>query len=328
MLRSVRVASAACALVVGLATSGCAGEDRQVPPQPEDQATPSTSPLAGTEWRLVELQSMDDTQGTLRPEDPSRFTLGLNEDGTASLVLDCNRATGTWSAEAGADPSSGRFTFGPLAATRALCPPPHLDERIAAQAESVASYLLRDGRLHLSLMADGGGWVWEPVPPGGFSTDPDPALESAILDASPDYTREMVDVEGGVGPARYVHARVDLNGDGRDEVFAYLLGSIFCGTGGCNLLLFTEAAQGYALLNEFPLARLPIVVAEEATSGWHDLLKLESGGGAEATYLRYTWNGERYVSGARTPADPEPQGRRYLSGELTFEQGIPLEPKR
>jgi len=68
---------------------------------------------------------------------------------------------GTWSAEAATDPSSGRFEFGPLAATMASCPPPGVDEQVTRQAPYVRSYLLKDGRLYLSLMADGGIFVWE-----------------------------------------------------------------------------------------------------------------------------------------------------------------------
>jgi heat shock protein HslJ len=120
------------------------------------------SALGGTSWRLVEFQSMDDAIGSVKPADPSLYTMSLNSDGTVALRLNCNRATGSWSAEPGSDPSSGRFQFGPLAATRALCPPPSLDERIVAHAEYVRSYLLKDGRLALSLMADGGIYLWEP----------------------------------------------------------------------------------------------------------------------------------------------------------------------
>ena len=120
--------------------------------------------LAGTDWQLVEFQSMDDSIGTIRPDDPAQFTMRLNDDGTVNMRLDCNRGTGTWSSEPGASGDSGRFTFGPLAATRALCPPPNLDERIARDAEYVRSYLLKDGRLYLSLMADAGIYAWEPAP--------------------------------------------------------------------------------------------------------------------------------------------------------------------
>lgn len=133
---------------------------------PDAASTSASGPLAGTSWRLVELQSMDDAQGTSTPTDRSRYTMRLRADGTVQLQLDCNRATGTWTSEPGADSTSGHFEFGPLAATLAACPPPTLGERLAAQAPYVRSYLLQDGRLSLSLMADGGIWIWEPEPDG------------------------------------------------------------------------------------------------------------------------------------------------------------------
>ena len=126
--------------------------------------SPLPAALAGTEWRLVAFQSMDDAQGAERPSDPSLYTMSLHADGSVAMRLNCNRATGTWQAQAGPDGTSGQFTFGPLAATRALCPPPSLDERVTSQASYVRSYLLKDGRLYLSLMADGGIFEWEPLP--------------------------------------------------------------------------------------------------------------------------------------------------------------------
>jgi heat shock protein HslJ len=129
----------------------------------QEATTPSSgNPLAGTGWRLVEFQSMDDATGTIRPDDPSLYTMRLNSDGTVTMRLNCNRASGTWSAEPSGNGASGRFEFGPLAGTRALCPPPSLDESIAAQAKFIRSYLLKDGRLYLSLMADGGIYAWAP----------------------------------------------------------------------------------------------------------------------------------------------------------------------
>jgi len=120
--------------------------------------------LANTRWRLVEFQSMDDATGTVRPQDPSLYTMQLDAGGTVAMRLNCNRATGTWSAEPGRDGASGRFEFGPLAATRAHCPPPSMDERVAAQMRFVRGYLMKGGRLYLSLMADGGIYAWEPDP--------------------------------------------------------------------------------------------------------------------------------------------------------------------
>jgi len=118
--------------------------------------------LAGSRWRLVEIQSMDDAIGTVRPTDRDAYTMDLNVDGSVSMRLNCNRGVGRWSANPVAKGSEGSFRIGPLAMTRAICPPPSLDERIARDMDYVRSFLLKDGRLHMSLMADGGIYAWEP----------------------------------------------------------------------------------------------------------------------------------------------------------------------
>lgn len=118
--------------------------------------------FADTKWRLVEIQSMDDEIGTTRPSDRDLYTLDLNRDGTAAMRLNCNRGVGQWSAQPIGNGAEGSFRIGPLAMTRALCPPPSLDERIARDMDFVRSFLLNDKRLYLSLMADGGIYVWEP----------------------------------------------------------------------------------------------------------------------------------------------------------------------
>ncbi len=330
------MAAATLSLVV---LAGCRAPIEKATPGPSTQSTAperaapkaaavaSDNPLAGTEWRLLAIQSMDDSVGAARPDDPTKYTMRLNNDGTVNMRLNCNLANGKWSAKAGPDRSSGSFEFGPLAGTRALCPPPSLDERVVAQSQYVRSYLLKHGRLHLSLMADGGIYVWEPHPDVPFLTEPDKDLEAAILRAEPSYTKTMVDAGGGAGRGRYVYGRVDLNGDGQDEVFVYLLGPIFCGTGGCNLLLFTETQKGYSLVNEFATTRIPVIVSAEKTRGWNNIIWLKSGGGAESSYLSHAFNGKRYVEGKRLPADKAPEGKNYLAGELTFDKGIPLEPR-
>ena len=44
-----------------------------------------------------------------------------------------------------------------------FCQQPSMDVQIARDSEYVRSFLLRDGRLYLDLMADGGQYVWEPI---------------------------------------------------------------------------------------------------------------------------------------------------------------------
>jgi heat shock protein HslJ len=323
--------------VFGSFATGCGGSNETAGTPTEGETTSadsagaaegavssaSANPLADTDWYLVDFQSMDDASGTTAPEDPFLYTMRLNADGTVNMRLNCNRANGSWTIDPSADISNGHFEFGPLAATRALCPPPSMDELVAAQAEYVRGYFLKGSRLYLSLMADGGIFVWEAQVP--FQAEAGAEIEAAILQASPDYTREIVDIDGQ--KARYVYSRIDLNGDGTDEVLVYTLGSIFCGTGGCNLLLFTETGDGYSLVNNFPISRTPVIVSAERTNGWNNLIRPESGGGAPPTYVTHTFDGQRYVEQGRVPADTAPEGIRCLAGEFTFDDGVILEPK-
>lgn len=115
--------------------------------------------LAGTAWRLIEFRSSEDDIGVLRPTDSSLYTMSLGENGVVTMRLDCNQASGTWSAST----AGASFGFGELRMTRVACQKPSLDVQIARHAEYVSSFLLRDGLLYLNLLADGGTYVWEPL---------------------------------------------------------------------------------------------------------------------------------------------------------------------
>lgn len=97
---------------------------------------------------------------TVRPEDPSLYALSFASDEMVSLRLNCNRGSGSWSATP-TSPSGGSIEFGPIAATRASCPPPSMDEQTARNLEFARPYTIEENRLYLSLMADGGIYVWE-----------------------------------------------------------------------------------------------------------------------------------------------------------------------
>jgi len=149
-------------LLAGVLISACAMRAADEGPSSADVA----DPLAGTTWRLVEFVSSDDAIGTVRPADPTLYTIALQADGSAALRLHCNRGSGRWSAEP-VDDEGGEFRLGPLAVTRAYCPSPSMGDQIARHAESMRSFLLRDGRLFVNLMADGGTYVWEPADGAG-----------------------------------------------------------------------------------------------------------------------------------------------------------------
>lgn len=129
----------------------------------DNASTDRFGDLSGTRWRLVEFESSDDAIGVQRPDDPDSYILELHPDGTAAMQLNCNRASGSWTAEP-TDGESGTFTFGTMAVTQALCAPPSMDEDIARHVEFIRGYVVRDGRLYLSLMADGGIYAWERIP--------------------------------------------------------------------------------------------------------------------------------------------------------------------
>ena len=137
----------AAIFLVATALAGCASRD------------PFT--VAGTSWRLVSIQSMDDAQGTTPVPDPAKFTVAFGKDGQASFQLDCNRGSGTYQASPSSDGVSGSLTFGPIAATLMMCPQPSLDQTVSLALSHVRGYLYKDGHLHLSQQADGGILSWE-----------------------------------------------------------------------------------------------------------------------------------------------------------------------
>ncbi len=122
----------------------------QTPPQ---SAVPS---LGGTSWQLVKFQGSDDT--ILTPDDNTKYTIAFAANGGLSARIDCNRGHGTWQSS-----GPGQLQFSQLALTRAMCPPGSLYDRIVKHWEFVRSYLIKDGHLFLSLMADGGIYEFEPI---------------------------------------------------------------------------------------------------------------------------------------------------------------------
>ena len=118
---------------------------------------PAPAGLEGTSWRLVQIAMSD---GVTRPAiERSRYTIGFGKDGVLNVRFDCNRGRGTWSS-AGA----GNLQFGALALTRALCPTGSLHDELVRQWPHVRSYVFKEGRLFLSLAADGGTLEFEPAP--------------------------------------------------------------------------------------------------------------------------------------------------------------------
>ena len=116
--------------------------------------TPTASSVAsagleGSSWRLVQISMSD---GVTRPAiERSRYTIGFGANGVLNVRFDCNRGSGSWKSS-----GPGNVEFGPLALTRAMCPVGSLHDELVRQWPYVRSYVVKDGRLYLALMADGG----------------------------------------------------------------------------------------------------------------------------------------------------------------------------
>ena len=101
--------------------------------------------------------SIGDSPDVKTPGERS-YAITFNVDGTLNGALDCNRAAGRWTTSG----ESG-LSITPMTITRALCPEPRLDAVLVEQLPHVASYRIKDGRLFLTLQADGGILEFEPA---------------------------------------------------------------------------------------------------------------------------------------------------------------------
>ena len=146
-MRPLRVGTYLLATILLLAA--CAA----VAPTPSQSATPN---LSGTSWQLVKFQGSDDK--TLTPDDKTKYTIQFNTDGVLSARIDCNRGRGTWKSS-----GASQLQLGPLALTRAMCPPESLHDQIVKHWNFIRSYIIKNDHLFLSLMADGGIYEFEPV---------------------------------------------------------------------------------------------------------------------------------------------------------------------
>ena len=116
----------------------------------------NSNPLAGTSWKLVKLQTGDDT--THVPDDGSKYTITFGSNGRVTSRIDCNRASSTWKSS-----RPGELQFGSWSRTSARCAPGSLHDKIVTEGANVRRYDIKDGHLFLSGMSAGGYYELEPL---------------------------------------------------------------------------------------------------------------------------------------------------------------------
>lgn len=104
--------------------------------------------LTGVVWEWQEF--LGGNSQRIAPDDPSRYTITFGTEGRFTLRADYNVGSGTYTVNG----PSIDLKVGPL--TRAACPPGSYSDRFLQDLDDTTSYVFRDGRLYLALMADAG----------------------------------------------------------------------------------------------------------------------------------------------------------------------------
>jgi uncharacterized protein YecT (DUF1311 family) len=91
--------------------------------------------------------------------------------------------------------------------------------------------------------------------------------------------KEWTKTPGEPDSPAFRYAFTDLDGDGRADAVVLLRGRVWCGSGGCNMLVFHGTDSGFKFVSSSELVKEPVRVLPEKTSGWKDLIvHLQTGG--------------------------------------------------
>ena len=114
---------------------------------PVVEAPPLEPSLQGVTWQWVSLTTPE-TETIVN--DPGRYTIRFNADGTAGIKADCNTVLATYST----DESSITIVPGPT--TLVACPEDSLDQQFVSSLSNAAIYFFQDGDLYLDMFASAG----------------------------------------------------------------------------------------------------------------------------------------------------------------------------
>jgi len=149
----------------------------------------------------------------------------------------------------------------------------------------------------------------------------DKKLEAALV--------KLYKLKPGEDKFRYYYNKIDLNGDNKPELFVYLVGSSFSGTGGSSAVIFKVEDGEYKPLSQFTLVHNPIIISNNRTNGWKDIIMYVSGGGAESGYVELKFNGNSYPSNPsiqpKVKSGTKVSGTAIISDDISKVPGILFE---
>jgi heat shock protein HslJ len=138
------------------ALAACASDAPPVMPGTVDAPPPPLAAvgdalLTGTVWRWTGTMAGN---GSIKPDAPERYTLEFQPGGMVAVRADCNRGSGSYLLNGDA------LTFGPLAMTRAMCPPGSKDSEFLRDVAAVQRQQFRGNELVLTLKDGTGSMVF------------------------------------------------------------------------------------------------------------------------------------------------------------------------
>jgi hypothetical protein len=129
-------------------------------------------------------------------------------------------------------------------------------------------------------------------------TDPsDEALRAAM--------QSFINESGAPAFSLYDFERVDLNGDGRRDALALFKNpyGYWCGLYGCTMLVLKASDTDFKIVNAVQPVRGPLIVSDQSTNGWKNIIVRVSGRWTETKDVALTFDGNGYpVSPPELPA--------------------------
>lgn len=112
-------------------------------------------------------------------------------------------------------------------------------------------------------------------------------LEKALIDEF-DLTDEQAK------ETRYYYNYVDLNGDGKNEIFAEVVGPYTGESGGNSAVIFKDNNGVLEEIDDFNFVKNPVIISSNKTNGWNDIICESSGEGTTKKYVVLKYDGEDY----------------------------------
>lgn len=120
--------------------------------------------------------------------------------------------------------------------------------------------------------------------------------------------------------SRYYYNYVDLDEDGEEEIVALVVSDAVSDSTGETVLLLEKEADSFCVIDAIHSIRTPVIICDNMTNGWHDIIFHTYGGGMEAGYYicHYSMSGiySSEENEFREEIDATASGRQILSNNL------------